>query len=229
MIAALPVAFVAPVVAQLAAEFRALHDDGHLRGLTDSIAGGFAKLALLYLLVATAGMIPFARFLHVPIWSVPFVGLIAGVALFVNSLRAIAQGTQDFVGYGFSNAAEGIAKVIGIVALIALGLRLGGAVIGFLVGPLCAPVSYTHLRKPPKQPMIGNEGVVAGVRRCPRDDCLRDGASNLIHLAGDDASGGGKAASSNDVAVALDDPLDRRVTENDGEIPVDHLPRLDHD
>ena len=38
LIAALPVAFVAPVVAQLAAEFRALHDDGHLRGLTDSIA-----------------------------------------------------------------------------------------------------------------------------------------------------------------------------------------------
>jgi O-antigen/teichoic acid export membrane protein len=138
LIAALPVAFIAPVVAQLAAEFRALHDDGHLRGLTDSIAGGFAKLALLYLVVATAGMVPFAHFLHVPIWSLPFVGLIAGVALFVNALRAIAQGTQDFVGYGLSNAVEGIAKVIGIIALIAVGLRLGGAVIGFFLGPLCA-------------------------------------------------------------------------------------------
>jgi O-antigen/teichoic acid export membrane protein len=138
LIAALPVAFVAPVVAQLAAEFRALHDDSHLRGLTDSIAGGFAKLAVIYLVVATAGMVPFAHFLHVPIWSLPFVGLIAGVALFVNALRAITQGTQDFVGYGFSNAVEGIAKVIGIVALIAVGLRLGGAVIGFLLGPLCA-------------------------------------------------------------------------------------------
>ena len=138
LIAALPVAFVAPVVAQLAAEFRALHDDSHLRGLTDSIAGGFTKLAVIYLVVATAGMIPFAHFLHVPIWSLPFVGLIAGVALFVNALRAIAQGTQDFVGYGFSNAVEGVAKVIGIVALIAVGLRLGGAVVGFLLGPLCA-------------------------------------------------------------------------------------------
>ena len=138
LIAALPVAFVAPVVAQLAAEFRALHDDSHLRGLTDSIAGGFAKLAVIYLVVATAGMVPFAHFLHVPIWSLPFVGLIAGVALFVNALRAITQGTQDFVGYGFSNAVEGIAKVIGIVALIAVGLRLGGAVIGFLLGPVCA-------------------------------------------------------------------------------------------
>lgn len=145
LIAALPVAFVAPVVAQLAAEFRALHDDGHLRGLTDSIAGGFAKLGVIYVVVAIAGMVPFSHFLHVPVWSFPFVGLLAGTALFVNALRAIAQGTQDFVGYGISNAAEGIAKVLGILALIAVGLRLGGAIIGFWVGPLCALI-YLGLR-----------------------------------------------------------------------------------
>ena len=77
---------------------------------------GFAKLGALYLVVATLGAFPFARFLHVPVWSVPFVGLLAGVALYVNALRAIAQGTQDFVGYGFSNCDRGIAKVCGIVA-----------------------------------------------------------------------------------------------------------------
>ncbi|MFY9632485.1 MAG: hypothetical protein WAJ94_12845 [Candidatus Cybelea sp.] len=145
LIASLPAAFVAPVVAQLAAEFRALHDDGHLRGLTDSIAGGFAKLGALYLIVATIGAVPFAHFLHVPVWSVPFVGLLAGVTLFVNALRAIAQGTQDFVGYGFSNAAEGIAKVIGISLLIGLGLRLGGGVAGFALGPACALI-YLGMR-----------------------------------------------------------------------------------
>ncbi|HEY2553953.1 MAG TPA: hypothetical protein VGI15_01780 [Candidatus Cybelea sp.] len=145
LIASLPAAFVAPVVAQLAAEFRALHDDGHLRGLTDSIAGGFAKLGALYLIVATIGAFPFAHFLHVPVWSVPFVGLLAGVTLFVNALRAIAQGTQDFVGYGFSNAAEGLAKVIGISVLIALGLRLGGGIAGFILGPACALI-YLRMR-----------------------------------------------------------------------------------
>lgn len=138
LIAALPAAFVAPVVAQLAAEFRALHDDGHLRGLTDSIAAGFLKLGIVYLVVATLGAFPFARFLHVPVWSVPFVGLLAGAALSLNALRAIAQGTQDFVGYGLSNAAEGIAKVVGIVVLITIGLKLGGAMLGFFLGPVCA-------------------------------------------------------------------------------------------
>jgi O-antigen/teichoic acid export membrane protein len=145
LIASLPAAFVAPVVAQLAAEFRALHDDGHLRGLTDSIAGGFAKLGALYLIVAAIGAVPFAHFLHVPIWSVPFVGLLAGMTLFVNALRAIAQGTQDFVGYGFSNAAEGLAKVIGISLLIGLGLRLGGGIVGFALGPACALI-YLAMR-----------------------------------------------------------------------------------
>jgi O-antigen/teichoic acid export membrane protein len=145
VIAALPAAFVAPVVAQLAAEFRALHDDGHLRGLTDSVAGGFAKLALIYLAVAILGAFPFARFLHVPVWSVPFVGLLAGVALFVAALRAIAQGTQDFVGYSLSNTFEGIAKVCGIGLLIAIGLKLGGGIAGFLLGPLSALV-YLGLR-----------------------------------------------------------------------------------
>ncbi len=145
VIAALPAAFVAPVVAQLAAEFRALHDDGHLRGLTDSVNGGFAKLALIYLVMALLGSFWFARFLHVPAWSVPFVGLIAGGALFVSALRAVAQGTQDFGGYSISNAAEGVAKVLGIGVLIAVGFKLGGAIFGFLLGPLCALI-YLWLR-----------------------------------------------------------------------------------
>ena len=138
VIAALPAAFVGPVVAQLAAEFRALHDDGHLRGLTDSVSAGFSKLAVVYIAVAIVGALPFARFLHVPALTVPFVGLVASAALFVSAFRAVAQGTQDFFGYSISNSVEGIAKVFGITLLVAAGLRLGGAIAGFLLGPLCA-------------------------------------------------------------------------------------------
>ncbi len=138
VIAAFPAAFVAPVVAQLAAEFRALHDDGHLRGLSDGVSAAFAKLGAFYLILASIGAVPFARFLHVPVWSVPIVGLLAAVTLFVSALRAVAQGTQDFFGYAVSNSVEGIAKVCGIGLLIAIGLKLGGGIVGFLLGPLCA-------------------------------------------------------------------------------------------
>jgi O-antigen/teichoic acid export membrane protein len=139
-ICALPATFVGPIVAQLAAEFRALHDDGHLRGLTEEVADGFARLGLLYMVVAAFVAIPFARFLHVPVWSAQFVGLLSGVALYLSALRAVAQGTQDFVGYALSNSIEGIAKVFGITLLIAVGFRLGGGIIGFFMGPLAALV-----------------------------------------------------------------------------------------
>ena len=145
LIAALPAAFVGPVVAQLAAEFRALHDDGHLRGLTESVAEAFARLGLLYMVIAAFAAIPFSWFLQVPVWSAQFVGLIAGAALYLSALRAVAQGTQDFMGFAISNSVEGIAKVVAIGALIAVGLKLGGGIIGFFIGPLCALI-YLSIR-----------------------------------------------------------------------------------
>ncbi|HEY1867226.1 MAG TPA: hypothetical protein VGG70_02955 [Candidatus Cybelea sp.] len=145
LIAALPAAFVGPVVAQLAAEFRALHDDGHLRGLTESVAEAFARLGLLYMVIAAFAAIPFSWFLQVPVWSAQFVCLIAGAALYLSALRAVAQGTQDFMGFAISNSVEGIAKVVAIGALIAVGLKLGGGIIGFFIGPLCALI-YLGIR-----------------------------------------------------------------------------------
>ncbi|HTX58114.1 MAG TPA: hypothetical protein VMH02_00460, partial [Verrucomicrobiae bacterium] len=137
-IAAIPGGFLGPVVARLAAEFRALHDDGHLRGLATAVARGFTVIGLGYVVVAAIFAVPFARFLNVPVWSAPVVGLLAALALFIVALRAIAQGTQDFLEFAISNAVEGVAKVAGIVVCIAAGLRLLGGIAGFLIGPLCA-------------------------------------------------------------------------------------------
>src|SRR5580700_1253541 len=164
LIAALPAAFVAPVVAQIGAEFRALHDDGHLRGLTDGVTRGFAKLGVIYVVVALCGAVPFARFLHVPVWSIPIVGLLSGIALFVSALRAVAQGTQDFVGYSVSNSIEGIAKVGAIVLLIAVGLKLGGGIVGFLIGPLCALI-YLQTRLKQRYASVEPRGVRYDWRR----------------------------------------------------------------
>ncbi len=144
VIAALPAAFLAPVIAQLAAEFRALHDDGHLRGLTTSVALGFALLGVLYVIAGGLGAFPFGRFLHVSVWSVPFVGLLAAVVLCLSALRAVAQGTQDFMGYSVSNAVEGIAKVFGIAAFITIGFHLFGGIAGFILGPLAALGYMAH-------------------------------------------------------------------------------------
>lgn len=164
LIAALPAAFIAPVLVQLAAEFRALHDDGHLRGLTESIADFFARLGLLYMVVAAFAAIPFSWFLHVPLWSAQFVGLLAGAAVYLSALRAIAQGTQDFAGFALSNSIEGVAKVAGIAVLLAVGLKLGGGIIGFFIGPLCALV-YLGLRLRRRYGAVQSHGVRYDWRR----------------------------------------------------------------
>lgn len=164
LIAALPAAFVGPVVAQLSAEFRALHDDGHLRGLTESVAEGFARLGLLYMVIAAFAAIPFSWFLHVPVWSAQFVGLIAGAALYLSALRAVAQGTQDFMGFSISNAIEGFAKVVGIGVLLVVGLKLGGGIIGFFLGPLCALV-YLSIRLRRRYSVTESRGVRYDWRR----------------------------------------------------------------
>lgn len=164
LIAALPAAFVGPVVAQLSAEFRALHDDGHLRGLTESVTEAFARLGLLYMVIAAFAAIPFSWFLHVPVWSAQFVGLIAGAALYLSALRAVAQGTQDFMGFSISNAIEGFAKVFGIGVLLVVGLKLGGGIIGFFLGPLCALI-YLSIRLRRRYSVAESRGVRYDWRR----------------------------------------------------------------
>jgi O-antigen/teichoic acid export membrane protein len=183
LIAALPAAFVAPVVAQLSAEFRALHDDRHLRGLTEEVADGFARLGLLYLVIAAFAAIPFAQFLHVPVWSAQFVGLIAGVALYLSALRSVAQGTQDFVGYALSNSIEGIAKVVGIVALLAIGLKLGGGIIGFFIGPSCA-LAYLGIRLRRRYARVESRGVRYDWRRIRNAGAGAASASISLALIG---------------------------------------------
>ena len=163
VIAALPAAFVAPVVAQLAAEFRALHDDGHLRGLTDSVNGAFSKLALIYLVMALLGLFWFARFLHVPAWRCRCRPDRRRRSVRQRTARRRAR-HSDFGGYSLSNAAEGVAKVLGIGVLIAVGFKLGGAIFGFLLGPFCALI-YLWFRLNRRYASSRSQGVRYDWRR----------------------------------------------------------------
>lgn len=133
-ILAVPANLAAPVIARFAAEFGILHDDRHVRRLVLDVARVFGWLALVYVVVAVAAMRPIAGFLQAPIWPGPLVALIGGALLFSGVLRAVAQGTQDFVGYARSCVADGSAKFAGVLVLTALGLGLFGGVVGFLCG-----------------------------------------------------------------------------------------------
>ena len=144
-IAGMPGAILAPVIARYAAEFRALHDDAHVRGLIADLVRWTAVAALAYVVLAFALAAPAAGFLHVPVWTLPVAGVIAAVTLGSGVLRAIAQGTQAFATFAASAATEGVAKVLGLVALILVGLGLIGGLLGYGIGAACGLASVAWL------------------------------------------------------------------------------------
>ena len=81
---------------------------------------------------------------------------------------------------------------------------------------------------PPKQAMVGNEGVEGRFARRPGHDRLGHGAADLVDLARNHPARARVVRSADHVDVALDDAGVGGVAEDDGEIAVDDLSRLDH-
>lgn len=131
-IATLPAALLAPVIMRFAAEFRALHDDAHVRRLCWDVGRGFTVLGLLYMVVGVLAAGPIAGFFHVPMWTIPLTAALAATILVSNTLRAAAQGTQDFTGYAFSVVSEGTLKILGLAVLVTVAAAIGGLLAGLL-------------------------------------------------------------------------------------------------
>jgi O-antigen/teichoic acid export membrane protein len=133
-ILAVPANLAAPVIARFAAEFGVLHDDRHVRRLILDVVRCFGLIGTAYVVGSLILMRPAAAFLHSPVWPAPLVGLIGGALLLSGVLRAVAQGTQDFIGFARSCVADGLSKLVGVIAFTALGLGLFGGIAGFLCG-----------------------------------------------------------------------------------------------
>ena len=134
VLAAQPVAVLAPVIARYAAEYHALHDERHLRGLAEYIVRIFGAMAVASVLLSVVFAVPIAAFIHEPPWAVIVVGVGVGFATISASLRAFCQGTHAFTLFGISAAGEGIGKVLFLWLAIALGLGFFGGVVAFTLG-----------------------------------------------------------------------------------------------
>jgi O-antigen/teichoic acid export membrane protein len=132
--AQLPVSVFAPVVTKYSAEFAALHDDAHMRGLIGLIARYFAWFGAVYVVAGTALALPIAHFLHVAVWEIPVVALMTAVAVLSTTMRSIGQGIQHYAAYAWSMAGEGICKVAALGAAVAVGLSMYGTVAAFFAG-----------------------------------------------------------------------------------------------
>jgi O-antigen/teichoic acid export membrane protein len=129
-----PVAVFAPVVTKYSAEFGALHDDAHVRGLIGLIVRIFVVVGAIYVVAGFVLAIPLARYLHIAPWAIPIVGVMAAAGILSATMRAIGQGVHAYRAYAWSLAGEGIVKVAALALLAAIGLSTIGATSAFLVG-----------------------------------------------------------------------------------------------
>ncbi len=151
-LAGMPLAPFTTVIAKYAAEFRALHDDSHVRGLIDLIVRASVVCGAVYIAAAVFLAIPLGSFLHLPAWQLPIVGVMSAIGIFSGTMRAVGQGLQDYTSYGFSLAGEGITKVAGIALLALGGLTVIGGAGAFLMGMavgavlIIAPIARRYYR-----------------------------------------------------------------------------------
>jgi O-antigen/teichoic acid export membrane protein len=133
-LAALPIAVFAPVVSRYSAEFGALHDDAHVRGLIGWIVRAFVLAGALYVGTAMVLAFPLAEFLHVLPWQILIVGVMLAVGILASTMRSIGQGVHAYGAYSWSMASEGVVKVIVLALLALLGLTVLGALGAFFCG-----------------------------------------------------------------------------------------------
>jgi O-antigen/teichoic acid export membrane protein len=141
----LPVMLVAPTIGRFAAEFRALHDDQHMCGMTRDLAWAFGVVGIVCVAASLVGAAPVAAYLHVPVWSVPCIGAMGATSMASLGFRALAQGTQAFGSYAVSVSAEGIVRVIAFLALLAFGFTLFGGVGSFFIGTVAGLVAVGQI------------------------------------------------------------------------------------
>jgi len=141
----LPVTLVGPTIGRFAAEFRALHDDAHMCGMTRDLAWAFATLGGLCVLASVVACAPIAAYLHVPLWCVPAVGAIGALAMANAGFRSLAQGTQAFTTFAVSLGTEGLVRVAAVVALLFAGFGLAGGIGAFFAGALAGLVALARI------------------------------------------------------------------------------------
>lgn len=134
IVAGVPAALASPVIARYAAEFKALHDDSHVRGLMTDVSRWTLMGVAGYVFLSYALSALCSWYLHVPTWTLPIAGVVGSIMLASGAFRAVAQGTQSFAAFAISSGVEGIAKVGALALLVVLGLGLLGGLLALAFG-----------------------------------------------------------------------------------------------
>ena len=123
-----------PVVTRLAAEFRALGDTAHLRGLVVGVGRALIAGGIATLVASAVFAVPLGAYFRAPAWAIPATAALLIAVVVSNAYRAVSQGLLDFESYAISTFLDGTVKAIATIAFALFGFKLFGAIGGFFAG-----------------------------------------------------------------------------------------------
>ncbi len=150
-IVALPGAVAVTVLTRFAAEFRALDDRAHLRGLVSGLGRALLIGTVCVAIASIVFAVPLAAYLHAPVAAIPATALLMLCIVGANAYRAVAQGLFDFEGFAISNVVDGSLRILATLACVALGWKFFGALGGYIAGSLAGTIVMfvrTNVRVP---------------------------------------------------------------------------------
>jgi O-antigen/teichoic acid export membrane protein len=147
-----------PVLTRFAAEFRALDDGAHLRGLVVGATRALAIGAALVVLASLVASVPLGAYFRAPAWAIPATAFLLVAVVVSTTYRAISQGLLEFKGYAVSMFLDGTTKTIATIAFAAIGWKLFGAIGGFFAGSAVgSAISLVQVLRPalrsPEEPV----------------------------------------------------------------------------
>ena len=139
----IPAATVTMVVVKFVAEFHALDERAKIRALSLRALAGCGIFSIAVLILAIAFRAQIASYLHISaVTEVVAASCSLASGLLMPSVRAVLQGTQDFVAFAISILIEAIARVGLAVALVYAGYGVTGAFAAYTIAALLS-LGYT--------------------------------------------------------------------------------------
>jgi O-antigen/teichoic acid export membrane protein len=139
----IPAAIATMVVVKFVAEFHAVDDRGKIRTLSVRVLTGSGILSALVVFLAIAFRWQIAGYLHLSATAeVVAASCALGGGLLLPAVRAVLQGTQDFVAFAISISIDAVARVGLAVALVYAGYGVTGAFAAYAVASFLS-LGYT--------------------------------------------------------------------------------------
>ena len=130
----IPIEAIQTIIAKYTSKFNVKNEKGKMHYLISKSLKKGINAALIIFVISSIFGIFLAEFLNINFWLI-FITNIFLFSSFINPVvKGVLQGRKKFGSFGFNLIFEGVLKLMFSILLVAIGLKVFGAIIGVLLG-----------------------------------------------------------------------------------------------